>query len=122
MAWEEFEELKFRTVFSLSQLALYFNSMEQQISRLKAEKTAEIQLLIDQGRVPKDLLQSYNSEFERTILRSFRYSYVVLLYLALESKLEVICDHVQVRRNLPLRARDLRGDGLTLRSILKESG
>lgn len=112
MAWNEFDDLRLKTVFALSELARYCGTMEQQITLHKAEKLTEVRSLIEQHRVPEDLLQSYDLEFEQTIVKSFRYSYVVLLFLALQSKLEIICDYVQARRNVPLRARDLRGDGI----------
>jgi hypothetical protein len=110
MVLSDFEKHRIDTEFALSQVAQYYNALEDQIHRLKDEKLEQVRKLVEEGRLPNGFEQSFIEGFEITIARNFRYSYIVLLCLVAENRLEAICDYVQKQKALPLRARDLAGD------------
>lgn len=68
---------------------------------------------LEPGFVPSSEYDEYAFNFRAMFPRSLRYSYIVLLFLIVESQLSLFCDILKERSSIPIRANDLKGDIIT---------
>lgn len=111
MTSPEFSELRDTIFFPIIRVAQYLDAMELQIQALHDTKSVEVEQLVREGRLSKDFTKSYKRDFELTMRRNFLYSYIVLLYLLTENGLRFLCDQLYQDLKLPVRAKDIKGDG-----------
>ena len=57
-------------------------------------------------------IQFFEERYERDFPSKIRYSFLVLLYIVVETHLRAACDEVAKRRNLEIREKDLKGDAI----------
>ncbi len=109
----DFTTLRIQTMSGLQTLHLFQNVIESQLADLKDQRQGDLGRLEMQSKLPAGFRDSFLKSFDDTLTRNFRYSYIVLLLLVVENRLEAICDHIHQNGGAPIRARDLRGgDGL----------
>jgi hypothetical protein len=104
---------RMRTRSLLSWLTSYYSMLESQIGPLRDE---ELQILLQTK--PNRFEETDTTESEISLFYNFvsprflRYSFIVLLFLTLESQLNALCDYLKDQQNLPLRVNDLKGDSI----------
>jgi hypothetical protein len=95
-------------------LAKYQGTMESQLNKVREDEKHRIGnwlLSIGSGAEAEyDIAMQQYSHYHDFIFPLFlRYSFVVLLFLVVESQLNRTCDTITERRNLSMRAKDFRG-------------
>lgn len=116
------------TTYTLGALSGYQQAMELQL--VSAKKQAESELnkwleslgegAFDEG-VPVEVYE-HQHDYEFAFPRFLRYSFLVLLFFAVENQLNQVCDAIAHRRNLTLRVKDIRASGTiaTFRTYLQK--
>ena len=90
--------------------------MELQLRNVQSDAQKGIQDWIqtfdeeDKESISRNAQDEYQSVFSDTYPLYLRYSFVVLIYLVLESQLNALCDDIKERKGIPIRATELRGD------------
>lgn len=107
----DFESYFFTTesMYKLQGLADYLSAMEAQLARLKDEQSAQLKKDLESIPDSWSEIDQYSfvqwredqyTQFERLFPESFRYSFVVLLWLVIEDELKRVCIEIQRRKGL----------------------
>jgi len=117
------EWVRIETENLLESLSRYQVSMESKLGELVVEAKVnmdewfevlqqdEIDLTPDEWFAQEQMAEDeYDWTYKFMFPRSLRYSYIVLLFLVIESELVGLCDDIKERRGIPLRANELKGD------------
>lgn len=106
---------RWETEFAFDSLAAYLDIIEDQFENVRK---------LEQNRIPQNKtvglseeefserqseIQFFENRYERDFPSKIRYSFVVLLYIVLETRLRAACDEISKRRSLELRESDLKG-------------
>lgn len=94
-------------------LAEYHEKMEVQLELIQKKEEEQLRSWAEaEALEPAEFfaeLDGHRWTYDFLFPRSLRYSFIVLLFLVLESQLGQLCDQVKNRRNLPVRASEFRG-------------
>ncbi len=108
----DFDKTNFRLEIEVSfvRLSHYLEKMGEQLNALSVKEREQARIFSGRGYALYQLATSgiYDHEFPNTL----HYSYIVLLFITIEDCLKKTCDFLQLSNNLPLRAKDLRGDAI----------
>lgn len=113
------EILRTVTEDMLKSLTKYQSTMESQLSTVQKEEQQRISDLAktfgmdEQEMLAEGAYEEYQWTYDFMFPLSFRYSFIVLLFLVLESQLVSLCDEVKRRKGVPLRANELKGDAIS---------
>jgi len=105
------------TTSLLEELEGYQTAMEIRLEDMRKKALLELQSLQDitDPEERREEIHIANEQFQYTYEFAFprflRYSFVVLLFLSLESELDRLCDEITRRRSLTQRARDFKARG-----------
>jgi hypothetical protein len=104
---------------TIEMLSDYQNTMEIQLAEIQKNEKKRIKERLEEIGEDEDqyysesmLVEEYNYHYEVMFPRSLRYSFIVLLFLNLESMLNKFCDSVKKTKNISIRSKDLKGDSV----------
>jgi hypothetical protein len=106
---------RWETEFAFDSLADYLDIIEGQFESVRKLESNRIQQNPPAGLSEEEFaeyqseIQFFEDRYERDFPSKIRYSFVVLLYIVLETRLRAVCDEISKRINLDLRERDLKG-------------
>lgn len=108
---------------NVSMLMHYQKTMEKQLIDLQKEQKADIEKILNENQNEEEhyeednLMEGFHDTYEITYPRLFRYAFVVLLYLNLESMLNKFCESVQKKYQITEGYNNKRG--FSINSIKK---
>lgn len=106
---------RWETEFAFDSLADYLDIIENQFESVRKLERNRIPQNPPAGLSEEELaewqseIQFFEDRYERDFPSKIRYSFVVLLYIVLETRLKAVCDEISKRRSLELRESDLKG-------------
>ena len=107
------EFFRVETSALFDQLAEYHEKMEIQLGLTQQNEEEQLR---SQARAeawdPDEffaMLDTIHRSYDFIVPRYFRYSFIVLLFLVLENRLNQLCDEVKNRHDLPVRASEFKG-------------
>jgi hypothetical protein len=106
---------RWETEFAFDSLADYLDIIEGQFESVRRLERNRIQQNPPAGLSEEEFaeyqseIQFFEDRYERDFPSKIRYSFVVLLYIVLETRLRAVCDEISKRRSLELRESDLKG-------------
>jgi predicted secreted protein len=107
------------TSFLFSELADYIWKMRHQLEQLVI-KEREITATEFDGDSMRFRQAMESWKHEHLFPNALHYSFIVLLFITIEDRLKRACDLIHRANNLPLRAKDLRGDSIEQGMIFLE--
>ncbi len=102
------------TQWSLTALKKYFEEISKHLQDITDINYSHIldelkkNPLIDEVD-RQDLFHNHSVYYEREFPPRFRYSYLLLLYMVLETQMKAICNHLKSQKDLNVGLNDLRG-------------
>jgi hypothetical protein len=97
----------------------YQVTMEEQLTHIQKQEVAHIAALLkgiedeEEAALQEDLAgDEFHCTYEIMFPRYMRYSFIVLLFLNLESLLTRFCDSIKRRNKIAIRSSDLKGDSV----------
>jgi len=118
---------KWETEFAFDSLADYLNIIEDQFDNVRKLERNRITQNPPAGLSEEEFadwrseIQFFEDRYERDFPSKIRYSFVVLLFIVLETRLRAACDEISKRSSLELRESDLKGSALErARAFLKK--
>lgn len=112
------EIFRINTENILDAIAKYQSAMESQLESIQAEELKNIgarnALLTSEREVMLEMAQEeYTWTYDYMFPRSVRYSFIVLLFLVVESQLVLLCEDLRDRGNFSERVQDLNGEAIS---------
>jgi hypothetical protein len=106
---------RWETEFAFDSLAEYLDIIEDQfenVRKLERNRIPQYQTsgLSEEGFAEMQAeIQFFEDRYERDFPSKIRYSFVVLLYIVLETRLKAVCDEISKRRSLEKKESDMKG-------------
>ena len=100
----------FDTLLTFEGLKIYIQKASTLFTTLKDIEFAQLEERKKKSHRPR--WHSERWQHNRLFPMALNYSFVVLLFIEIETRLQQTCDLLKKLKGLPLRARDLRGDNI----------
>jgi len=110
---------RWETEFAFDSLADYLDIIEGQFKSVRERERNKIsrnplaglseEQLADWQAESQLFEEQYDRDFDRDFPSKIRYSFLILLYIVLETRLRAACDEISKRQSLEIKEKEIRG-------------